>query len=412
MHKTMLPMALAATFAAGSAQAALCSNDPVPAATLLAPYFEVDSCAVPAGGRSSRLHVYNTGAAPQLAHVTLWTNTALPAFDFDIYLNGYASQEIDLRGLLCDGNLPRTGTGIGQPGRRAAPEVTFAGCNTTNAASSGSPVYGDGSIPAAARAHLQAWFSGRPSPQGGQCGSVAAGGDLMTGYITVDNVDRCNAPVAGEAGFADALERGNTLAGRMLVLWPSQNSSFGYAAVAIEAASGVQLAGQRTFYDFDPSGADAREPLASTYGVDYSRAGTDSATLVMWRGTGQIGTPFACSAKPSWYPLDFSNYTGFSTRSAFAVDDLGHAAILQRSPPLAPLATQRVETAGGFEAGWLQLNFEHSRLPGNAFGGQAWVMRVATTNGRYEREEPGAALDSGCDGPAFDNVSAGPAGPL
>jgi hypothetical protein len=413
MHSLRLPAALLAVLVASPLHAAMCSNDNVPAASLLVPWFEVDDCATPASGATdTRIVVANTGAEARLAHVTLWTNAAVPAYDFDIYLNGYAQQEVGLRALFCTGTLPRTGRGLAPPGERAGPRVSFAGCSSGNA-NGAAPVYGPGFIPAAELVHLQAWFSGTASPQTGTCGGLPSQRDSeITGYVTVDSVTQCNAPIAGEAGFAAAMESDNALAGRVTVENGAQNSSFGYAAVALEATTGGELAGSRSFYDFDAGGGGQREPLASAWGVDYSPSNSE-ASLVIWRGTGRVGAPFGCSAKPPWYPLDFSNTTGFSTRGAFVVSDNASADILQRSPPLASLATQRVAPLHGyFGDGYVRLNLQHSRLPGNAFGGQAWVMRVDRSPGRFEREEPGSAYDSGCSSVPFNHVSPGPGAPL
>lgn len=414
MRKTCLMAALAAGVFAAPTQAAMCTNDPVPAASLLLPWFEVSAstCAPPpTAGKTTRFSVTNTSPQPRLAHVTLWTNAAVPAFDFDIYLNGYAQETIDLGALFCNGTMPTSGRAIDIAGREAAPEVDFPGCNTSANPANGAPVYA--TLPPATRTQLQATFSGQATTPGGQCSAVPVETEpsLINGYITIDVVDRCNADVAGDAGFAAALREDNVLAGRVTVEDPANNVSFGYAAVALEGTAGTELTGSRSFYDFDPAGADLREPLATTFGVDFSRAGTDRTSLVIWRGLGRVGEPFACNAKPPWYPIDFANISGMSTRGAFTADDDGVAAILQRSPPLAPLATQRMEPTTAFALGYAQLNLQHNRalLPG---GGQGWVMRIDISEGRYATEEVAASFDSGCAGSPFDTVYPGQRAPL
>lgn len=412
MRKTRTTVAVVAcAFFTGGAHAALCSVDPVPAATLLMPYFEVGGCASPALDKTTRLIVTNTSQQSRLAHVTLWTNANVPAFDFDVYLHGYAQETIDLRALFCSGALPRTGTGTGGPGRLAAGEVNFTGCSSSSTPGA-TPNYA--ALDGAAIAQLRADFSAQPGA-GGLCRSLpppAPAPAEFTGFATVDLVDACNAPVAGEAGFATPLLEANVLAGRATLEDPAGNISYGYHAVAIEAASGAQLTGSRTFYDYDPAGLDLREPLPTAWGVDFSPGTGDVAELVIWRGLGQVGTPFACNSVPAWYPLDFANISGFSTRGALVENDDGRAAILQRSPPLAPVATQRVRPYSGFPTGFVRLNLQHSRLPLGEVGGQGWLMRLQAREGRYATEEVGTILDSSCTGPAFDNVSAGPGAPL
>src|SRR5688572_8976331 len=111
MRKACLGLALVAgAFVVPTAHAALCTSDPVPAASLLLPWFEVGACAVPES-ENTVFTVVNNAAAPRVVHVTLWTNAAVAALDFDLYLNGFAQQDVDLRALFCDGTLPRTGRG-------------------------------------------------------------------------------------------------------------------------------------------------------------------------------------------------------------------------------------------------------------------------------------------------------------
>jgi hypothetical protein len=411
MRNRCLGLALAAGVFASASHAALCTSDPVPAASLLLPWFEVGDCDAP-GSQATSFTLTNTGSAARLAHVTLWTNAAVPAFDFDVYLNGFAQQEVDLHALFCNGTLPQTGRGLATRGQLAGPEVSFTGCNDGTSPANGAPVYAP--LDGIARAQLQAAFGGLPGA-GGMCSSLPPpmpGAAPYHGYVTVDAVDRCNADVAGQPGFAVALQDDNVLSGRVSVFDAANNVSFAYAAVALEAAGNGELAASPSFYDPAPGGADAREPLATTWGVDFSPVGNTQSSLIVWRGVGSVGAAFACNAKPAWYPLDFSNRSGYASRGAFVVDDDAHAAILQRSPPLAPNATQRVFPFSLADLGYVRLNLQHSRLPGAAVGGQGWMMRVDLAEGRYASEEVATSFDSSCSGAAFDNVSPGPGGPL
>lgn len=78
--------------------------DVVPAGTLLLPYFEVD-LANP-GGRTTLFSVNNASAAPQLAHITLWTDQSRPTLDFTIYLTGYDVWTVNLGPLFRQGTIP------------------------------------------------------------------------------------------------------------------------------------------------------------------------------------------------------------------------------------------------------------------------------------------------------------------
>ena len=78
--------------------------DVVPAATLLLPYFEVD-LANP-NGVTTLFSVNNASAAPQLAHITFWTDQSRPTLDFTIYLTGYDVWTVNLGPLFRTGMIP------------------------------------------------------------------------------------------------------------------------------------------------------------------------------------------------------------------------------------------------------------------------------------------------------------------
>lgn len=379
--------------------AALCTLDQVPAATLLVPYFEASIDCVAADASDTAITVYNPGPDAQLARLTLWTNAAVPAFGFDVYLNGRAQQRVSLRALFCDGVLPSTGSGLVHAGQFANPPVAFAGCNTTRTVG-GSPVYA--AIDETVRAELRAAFSGTPSLLHGSCSSIATDPDTITGYVTIDSVNRCNAPRAGQDGFEAALAASNGLAARAELADPAQQAAVHYAAVALEAAADSALDASPTFYGTAGAAGDRREPLPSTWGVDAAASSSTSRSeLLIWRDPGQIGEPFACDTAPTWYPLTFGNRTGFGTQGAFRVNDIGVPTAL-RGSELGPLATQRVALPAALStAGWVYLNLQH------AGSDQGWLARIHRGDDGHAALETGTPLDSGCSGPAFDNTNPG-----
>ncbi|HKI85993.1 MAG TPA: hypothetical protein VKA53_04530, partial [Thermoanaerobaculia bacterium] len=104
--KVVALLAVAALVAlVGPAFSATCTMDQVPAATLLLPYFQVDLSS--STGVDTLFSINNASAAPQVVHVTLWTDESIPTIDFDIYLTGYDVQTINLRDIF-NGNLPVT----------------------------------------------------------------------------------------------------------------------------------------------------------------------------------------------------------------------------------------------------------------------------------------------------------------
>lgn len=407
MRAWILPWLLAAST---GAQAALCTPDSVPAATLLVPYFELcEEC--PFAERDTRVAVFNLGPAPRLARVTLWTNAAVPVFDFDLYLQGFAQQEFSLDALLRQGTLPVSGRGVSEPGLQAGPEVDFPGCNAGSSPAGGAPVYAP--LDAAARTALRDALRGMPADGSGLCSAVDGEPDSITGYLTVDAVDRCDAPRAGEPGFAAALVDANVLGGRAFVTHVVQNFEAAIPAVPIEAAPGGQLDTDHTFYRFDGLGGDRREPLPTAWAAYNYRGGvySDEARMIVWRGVGTVQAPFACAAGPAWHPLGLDNRLGWGNKGAIAVDDNGRAHRL-RAEGQFPLATQLAlpqleRTWETPEPGAVYYNLQHA-----AEGGQAWVGLLKYSGGRHLRFEHAAALDSSCRGAPFANPSPGVAAPL
>jgi len=86
-----------------------CDIANAPAATLLLPYFEVETAS---RATTTFFTIINTSAVPQVAHVTLWTDWSYPVLDFNIFLTGYDVQPIDLYDILVNGTIaPGTGSG-------------------------------------------------------------------------------------------------------------------------------------------------------------------------------------------------------------------------------------------------------------------------------------------------------------
>src|SRR5436305_2574227 len=71
-----------------------CDIGVAPAATLLLPYFEVDTTS--ARTTTTLFTITNVSRFSQIAHVTLWTDRSFPVLDFNIFLTGYDVQGINL----------------------------------------------------------------------------------------------------------------------------------------------------------------------------------------------------------------------------------------------------------------------------------------------------------------------------
>src|SRR4029078_1037485 len=104
----------------GRASALIGTIDAVPSATLLLPYFEVDTTA--ADGVNTLFSINNASDIAVLAHVTVWSDQSVPVLDFDVYLTGYDVQSISIRDILVNGNLPVTASAGQDPGDTISPK--------------------------------------------------------------------------------------------------------------------------------------------------------------------------------------------------------------------------------------------------------------------------------------------------
>ena len=121
---------LMATLAAGANRApATTDNDDsceitvAPAATLLLPFFDVNVTERAGRGDTTVFTVTNVTSAPQIAHVTVWTDWAYPVLTFNVFLTAYDLQTIDLWDVFARGIIgPRSPGEAGFiAGRGAAP---------------------------------------------------------------------------------------------------------------------------------------------------------------------------------------------------------------------------------------------------------------------------------------------------
>lgn len=108
--KRFLSLALVGALVLGVSSvvyANVCAFDPVPAATLLFPFVAYD---YQGGndGTTTLFSITNVSSEAQIVHVTLWTDFSVAILDFNILLTGYDVQEINIRDILGNGQLPVT----------------------------------------------------------------------------------------------------------------------------------------------------------------------------------------------------------------------------------------------------------------------------------------------------------------
>lgn len=371
-----------------------------PAATLLIPYFEAD-LSNPAS-QTTLFSVNNASSKSVLSRVVLWTDWGVPTLAFDVYLTGYDVQTFNVRDLF-QGKIPDTGPEASNTGSLSDTGTLFAGCGNTGAAGI-SP-----DLAAADLAWLRAAHTGQPvatTPTAQCAGSGAAGPNVVTGYITVDAVNRCsprtvgtlvNTPANGTyfaAGGTGLASDDNVLWGDYTYVNPQRNTSNGQTAISIVADPDVLTAGMYTFYgryeSFD--GRDNRIPLSSLYYARYVDGGTFSGgtDLIVWRDNRRpsVGTQ-GCGKPPDWSPLGEMQLVTF--------DEEENPQEITNSNAF-PVVTQKVHVGGSTlpvsrPFGWLMLDLWHR----DSTHAQAWVGVVMTAEGHFSSGNEALRADDLCN---------------
>ena len=310
-----------------------CDIGVAPAATLLLPYFEVDTTN---RTTTTLFTIVNVTRYSQIAHVTVWTDYSFPVLDFNIFLTGYDVQPINLMDVLTSGTVAQAaGTGptlaqspVGNPNLTSA-----TGSNATNLAiNAGTQMVGAGttggnpnfrpaincsSLPGVLPANLvaavrSALTTGVYAPGGGTS-SCTGVGDVHAnaiGYITIDVASNCSTRLPSDpAYFSNDILFDNVFIGDYEQLGPAASgttaSTFdgaGNAMVHIRAVPEGGGAGSvptgttnlpYTFYDrYTPTAnrlLDRRQPLPQTWAARYIQggAGAFATNYKIWReGTG------------------------------------------------------------------------------------------------------------------------------
>ncbi len=386
-----------------AARADLCALDHAPAATLLLPYFEVDLSG--SGGKTTLFSINNAVASPVIAHVTLWTDLGVPTLAFDVYLTGYDVQTINLRDILANGQLPQTADKDRDPADTISPkggfsqDAAFPGCESLPP-----PV-----LPAAFVDHLQRAHSGQASPvfQGKCSGLDFHQPGVERGYVTIDVVKSCTLLRPSDPGYFGP----NGVAGFDNVLWgdffyvdPTGRFAQGDNLVRIEADPNRFSAGGVTFYGryVNGSGADGREPLATSWATRYLIGGPfDGGTdLVAWREVPWAASPFPCTLPPTAYPQSESRLIVFDEQEhpEDLLLNMGIPGVPHPIPAPFGGAATRV-TVGGhdlptpYDFGWAWTDVSSGSADPYA---QGWVGQVSSSQGRYSVGFQGTHLNSLC----------------
>lgn len=374
---------------APGAHAVVCTQDDVPGATLLLPYFAVD---FGASLTANLLEVHNASAQPVLAHAVLWSDLSVPVMAFDFYLKRQGTVEINLRSLLTEGLLPNTPPAPGE----------FPSC----VGFLPSP-----RAPASFVEHLQRSLTGKLSAVLAGCAGRDLGDNVARGYVTIDTVSQCSIELPSNPGYFKP--GGQGIATNQNALWgsyisvDSRQRALSQRLIALEASSSnpqTSKPGNYTFYGrfVGWSGADNREPLATLYGVQFlgGPGASEGTDLIVWRDPRTEVKPFKCPAaagRPKWFPLP--------TDRIRVYDDAGTVLDAHADLPL-PAASQRVnlQTAlpslppGGTV--FLNLNARRANAPAGPAEApnsvQGWVTALAGDQGNLLVDLGAVRYDTAC----------------
>ncbi|HBL29824.1 MAG TPA: hypothetical protein DD490_23555 [Acidobacteria bacterium] len=358
------------------AQPKPCDIDNLPAATLLLPYFEV-TLTDPLDG-SALVAVTNTSAVTRIAHVTLWTNWAIPTVSFDIVLTPNDVQTFDLANLFL---------------RDPILQAETSGC--TGALRPGTLHWNTalqpGTTPAEQRTRLIQAHRGEVMPLSNGsflAGAAQANGpDGVRGYVTIDVVNRCNAIFPSTPGYFRKGGRGiasdaNALIGDVIWAGYRHSVAYGEPLVHIRAHPTAFKPGDYTFYGRYVRGqaTDDRQALgrrwASRYLAGPIGVSQVLSNLLIWRDTkSSWARPLRVGVSPPWLPLPLTSFEDWDEGE----DPVGSTL----DPAAVSLATQRIDLSDpdvyspGSPYGWLRMDLGHTK--GALFGedAQAWVVLLA-----------------------------------
>jgi len=399
------------------ASATVCHTESVPAATLLLPYFEVNLD--DPNGLTTLFSVNNASATAVLAHVSIWSDLAVPVLNFNVYLTGYDVATINLRDVIVFGNLPQTASTGQDPNDKISPkgdfsqDINFVSCQG---------ILPPPPLPAAYLTHLQHALTGKPSPVlKGLCAGQALGDNVARGYVTVDTVDNCTLRFPGDAGYFGAGGSGdatnqNVLWGDVFFVNSAENFASGNPLVHIEASATnpqTSVPGQYTFYGryVNWQATDNREPLATNFAARFVNGGAFSGGTFyhVWRDSKSAPAAFDCAdLGPSWYPLGQEGLVIFDEQEHPQLPQSFPVSPQPRNPTLIPFPAEANSTQVGgaslpvpYAFGWIYLNLNttiagNPNPPEDPAAAQAWVEVQMRAEGRYEVGYSATRLDSAC----------------
>jgi hypothetical protein len=388
----------------------------LPAATLLLPYFEVNTTSQ--SGETTLVTITNTSNAEQAVHIVLWTDWGYPVIDFNIYLTGYDVQSINLFDVIALGQIaPTRGTGF-EDGGSPVGELSKENARLDQQSCRSLTMQ----VPEIYRERMQAAFiNGRVPAIGNLPGCTAAGSPRASrrnghaiGYATIDVVRSCAPGTPEDQDYYDRLLFDNVLVGDYQQVDQVGQHAQSSPLVHIRAvpdggtpATRTATNLKRTFYSRHQTGAvttrDGRQPLPSTYGAHWIEGGAGhfQTDFKVWREAAPGPNP-ACDAYQATSSMQVTELVRFDEEENFVVIEPIESDVLETPFSQLP-ATSLVDIADDVfppnaldaVAGWVYVNLDS---PGGerSFARQGWMVASMRAEGRYSGDIDAIALGNGC----------------
>lgn len=310
-----------------------CDIGTAPAATLLLPYFRVNTTDI-----NTIFTIVNTSSDAAIAHITVWTDWSFPVLDFNVYLTGYDVQGLSMRDIVFNGTIAPTatpgvagttdtgsttsGVGLSPYGDLANQPITV---NVNFAGDAGSAAIGCTNLPGSIGPTLTTAIQGalingtyvipgivesctaaqRVGSTGGTDPLHPAG--VAVGYVTIDVANKCSLRLptdttyfvtdilfdnwlTGDYETFDASAASNYAGGTPLVHIRAipEGGPAGFLPAGVEAATNLPF----TFYSryqtataLEPRTAviDRRQPLPAQFAARFTQGGGLSTNFNIWR---------------------------------------------------------------------------------------------------------------------------------
>jgi hypothetical protein len=425
-----------------------CDIGVAPAATLLLPYFEVDTQSPAATARTTLFTIVNTSPRTQIVKITLWTDWAYPALTFNAWLTGYGVASMNLRDLFTAGTIAPGADPHSTPGSRS----TYLNPNLYLQAGmdcgSRPPTLSRDEVAALVRLLTTGILSGNISRLGGSHANAI-------GYATIDVVATCSSTLPTDPlYYVNEILFDNVLTGDWELVNPNSttgNYAGGTPLVHIRAipeggsvGSNIATNLPYTFYDrfttvggSYPRTVDRRQPLASTFAARWIQGGTAgfNANFIIWR-EGYTGANAPLNRYGDNNGKEVTEFVRFDEHeNTNSIPPPAYCEPLPSFPTVLP-ATSSLSTSSymfpglspsGDLGGWMFINASnhgspvYSTAPGRDFKtgsstndnclrqNQNWVVIHMNAEGRYAVLFDAAQLGNGCSKSPPAGTTIGPA---